>query len=235
MKWIILPGMDGSGDFFEPFLKVIPEDVEPVTIRFPRNEKFGYEELFQWLLKRLPREEPFLVVAESFSGPLGVRLAAARPAGMVGAVISASFVRHPLPRILRYLPVEWLFRSRLPEAAVRFLLGEGDMGAGLTRLFYQSIEYSPPDVVAHRARAALEVDESEALRTCALPLLFLQPTSDRLIRPRSTEFVRRLRPDVRIVSIAAPHFLLQLRPIECIRAIEGFCSDLERDLEAVRK
>lgn len=227
MKWIFLPGMDGSGTFFEPFLKVLPKDVEPVTVAFPAQEKYGYDELLEWLLPRLPRQEPFLVVAESFSGPLGVRLAASGPAGMIGAVISASFVRNPLPRACRFLPVEAVFRRRLPRRLVRWILADADAGPEIYDAFYRAIGHSPPEVVAHRARAALAVDETEALKKCALPLLFLRGTSDRLIRGRSTGLVGKLRPDLPVVSIDAPHFLLQLKAEECLGVIEDFLREIE--------
>lgn len=222
MKWIFLPGLDGSGEFFEPFLKVLPKDVEPVPIGFPPNEKLGYDELFHWLLSRLPRDEPFLVIAESFSGPLAVRLAAARPDGMVGGVICASFVRNPLPRFLRHLPAEFVFRRRFPKLLVKILFSDTTAGDEIYDLFYRVMRYSPPDVMAHRARAALSVDETEDLKRCELPLLFIEATSDRLIRKRSTELVRQLRPEIPIVPVAAPHFLLQLRQKECLHAIGEF-------------
>src|SRR5690625_755853 len=101
MKWVFLPGLDGAGIFFEPFLKVLPKEIEPVVFAYPGEEKLDYDQLFEWLLPQLPKGEPFLVIAESFGGPLAVRLAAAGPAGMVGAVVSASFVINPLPRIFR--------------------------------------------------------------------------------------------------------------------------------------
>lgn len=225
MKWIFLPGLDGSGFFFEPFLRVLPGDIEPVTIAFPPEERWGYGELFEWLLPQLPTEEPFLIVAESFSGPLAVRVAASEPKGMVGAVISASFVRNPLPRGLQHLPIAWILRRRLPECLVRFLFADQATGQELIDLFYRAIHYSPPEVVAHRARAALRVDETESLRNCRLPLLFLDATADRLIGPACTNLVRSVRPDLPIIPIAAPHFLLQLRQKECVAAIEKFLAN----------
>lgn len=228
MKWIFLPGMDGSGEFFEPFLKTLPEGVEVETVGFPAEEKLGYDELLSWLLPRLPKDEPFLVVAESFSGPLAVRLAAEEPAGMVGAVVSASFVRHPLPRCLRWLPLAAIFRLVLPKGLVRFALADdAAMGPSLYEAFYQVMRYSPPEVLAHRARAALQIDGTNALKGCRLPLLFLEGTRDRLI-PRSTmQLVRKLRPDLPVVAIAGPHFLLQLKPEECLRSIEAFLEEIK--------
>lgn len=232
MKWIFLPGMDGSGTFFDPFLKGLPADVEPVTIRFPPGRKLGYEELCQWLSPRLPQTEPYLVVAESFSGPLAVRLAAQQPVGMTGAVVSASFVRYPLPCILAHLPLELFFRRRLPRFLVRCIFADESAPPELYTAFYRAIEDSAPPYVAHRARAALGVDETEALKVCRLPLLFLEATKDRLIPRWSMKLVRELRPDLPMVQIPAPHFLLQLKPKECLRAIEEFLE--QSDAESKR-
>jgi pimeloyl-[acyl-carrier protein] methyl ester esterase len=82
--------------------------------------------------------------------------------------------------------------------------------------------------VAHRARAALQVDETEALKKCTLPLLFLQATSDRLIRRRSGDLVKEVRPDLPVLPFDAPHFLLQLRPVECLNAIQDFLRETDQ-------
>lgn len=226
MKWVFLPGLDGAGIFFEPFLRALPEEIEPVTVAYPAKKRMGYEELLSWLLPQLPQEEPFLVVAESFGGPLAVRVAAEEPKGMIGAVVSASFVVNPLPRLLRYGPVKSFFHLPFPRPLVRWLLADAQAGKEIFELFDQVTEYSPPEVWAHRARAALSVDVTDELKRCRLPLLFLDGNRDRLI-PRSAMMrVREIRPDVSVVPVDGPHFLLQLRAETCLEVIERFVDRL---------
>jgi pimeloyl-[acyl-carrier protein] methyl ester esterase len=221
MRWILLPGLDGTGDFFEPFIRELPAGVEATPIRFPRDQPLGYEELFEYVRQRLPAE-PFLLVAESFSGPLAVRLAAAEPPGMIGAVVSASFVRNPLPSWLRFLARPALFSANLPEWVMRAVLAGNTAPPQIRHLARKVMRDHEPEVVAHRARAALQVDATEALKTCRLPLLFLTGDRDNLIRRHNRRLVERLRPDVKIVSFDSPHFLLQLHAREALAAIEAF-------------
>lgn len=226
MRWVFLPGLDGAGAFFEPFVQILPAEVEPMILAYPAEERLGYEELLEWLLPKLPANEAFLLVAESFGGPLAVKLARTEPRGMVGAVVSASFVRSPLPRFLRQGPLEMFFRIPFPSAMVRWLLADESAGAEIFELFERVISYSPPLVLAHRARAALSVDVTEELKDCRLPLLFLDGRRDRLIRRSAMEQVRQIRPDLPIRSVDGPHFLLQLRAGECLQEIERFLDRL---------
>lgn len=223
MKWIFLPGMDGSGAFFEPFLQVLPPSISVQTIAFPATEKMGYEELRSWLRDRWPRQEPFVIIAESFSGPLAVQIAAEAPASLQAVVVSASFVKNPLPRGLRHLPAERVLGMRFPRPVVNFLLANSDgSGADFYDLFCRVMRYSPPDVLAHRARAALQVDKTDALKACRLPLLFLEGMRDRLISRSAMRHVRKVRPDLPIIPFEAPHFLLQTKPRESYEVIQDF-------------
>lgn len=224
-RWIFLPGMDGTGEFFAPFLRHLPASVEAVPMRYPGNEPLGYDELFSFVRERLPVEEPFLVVAESFSGPLAVRLAASQPPGMIGAVVSASFVRNPLPNCLRRLVGNWLFNRRAPRAAVTAIVTGTGAPDELYDLYYHVMEQAEPSVLAHRAREALSVDECDSLRRCRLPLLFLKGKRDHLIWSHNARLVQRVRPDLPVVPIDASHCLLQMQPEQALAAIRKFAED----------
>src|SRR5690625_6174390 len=93
MKWVFLPGLDGAGEFFEPFLKFLPSEIEPLVFAYPAREKLDYDELLEWVLQQLPENEPFLVVAESFVVLLAVKLGRSESKDMVVAVVSGSFIR----------------------------------------------------------------------------------------------------------------------------------------------
>ena len=228
MKWVFLPGLDGAGEFFEPLLKFLPSEIEPLVFAYPARENLDYDELLEWILPQLPENEPFLVVAESFGGPLAVKLTRSEPKGMVGAVVSASFIRSPLPSFLRFGPVESFFRLPFPNAFVRWLLADSDAGSEIFALFDRVIRYSSPEVLADRARSALTVDVTDELKECRLPLLFFDGTCDRLIPRSAMEYVRKLRSDLPVLSVDGPHFLLQLEPEKCLREINRF---LDRVLE----
>ena len=100
MKLVLLPGMDGTGILFEPFLESLPESISPIVVTYPCDMPLSYAELLQVIEAKLPSAEPFIVLGESFSGPLALRIAASCPPGLKGLVLSASFARNPI----RYFP-----------------------------------------------------------------------------------------------------------------------------------
>jgi len=75
MKVVVLPGLDGTGALLTPFCDALPAGLVGQGISYP-VQFTSYDDIFDWLTDRLPTEE-FLIVAESFSGPLGIRFASA--------------------------------------------------------------------------------------------------------------------------------------------------------------
>lgn len=221
---LLLPGMDGTGRLFAPLLARLPASVEPVVVGYSRDEPLGYDELLALVRARLPDDGPFVVLGESFSGPLALRLAALRPPGLVGAILVASFVASPL----RWAP-RWAHRLASPAMFRIFgRLGGRVLGAHLCpdeiqALFAAANAAVSPAVLARRAREALAVDlESSLPRLDDLPVLVLAARHDRLLGRAATEAIDRVLPRAEVRWIDAPHLLLQARPDEAAAAIAGF-------------
>jgi len=220
---LLLPGIDGSGRLFERFLAAGRGELDLRVLPYPRERFLDYPELESLVQGALPRG-PFALLGESFGGPLALRVAARAPRGLVGVVLAATFHRHPArPLIARALPLApAFFRLPLPAHAVRLLLGGADAGDDLVREVQDAVSRVPGAVMAARARAALAVDASEALRACPAPVLFLGGREDRLLRSEIPDEIRALRPDAEIRMLDAPHLVLQRHPAESMRAVEDF-------------
>ena len=80
---VLLPGLDGTGLLFQPLVECLPDAIEPVVVSYPPDQKLGYEELLPLVLERLPAA-PFVLLGESFSGPLAVMAAATAPRASAG-------------------------------------------------------------------------------------------------------------------------------------------------------
>jgi len=102
MRLLFLPGMDGTGLLFEPMVKALPPSLTAHVVAYPPDQPLGYNELLQLIQKAADEGGDFVVVGESFSGPLALMLAVRRPVGLGGVVLCASFVRFPLP-----VPERW--------------------------------------------------------------------------------------------------------------------------------
>src|SRR4051812_43266913 len=92
---VLLPGLDGTGTLFGPVLDHLPPDLRPLVVTYPTEEPLGYEQLLAHVLERLPTSAPFVLLGESFSGPLALMASSRSPVGLRGVILCASFVRNP--------------------------------------------------------------------------------------------------------------------------------------------
>lgn len=222
---VLLPGLDGTGRMFTPFLAHIPASLEAQSIAYPQDRDMSYAQLVEFVLPQLPTERPFILIAESFGGPLALQISTRRPNNLRAMVLTATFVRNPHPHLARLAPLLLRERilSRRPQRWLARLVVMGQdvpkdvMEAGLA--LHQQI---PPRVIAHRLYEVIGVDVSAALRECRLPLLHLYALHDHLIMQGPTREIQQLRPDIESIGIDGPHYLLQTRPQQCATAIEKF-------------
>lgn len=225
-KAILLPGLDGSGSLFAPLLAAGPRAFAPEPLSFPPGAPLGYDALAALVRPRLPRGR-FVLLAESFSGPLAVRLAAERPRGLAALILAATFLHRPLDPLLH--PVRGLVGARLfgfpmPAAVVRRFLAGPDAPDPIVAAVQRAVGAVRAEVLAHRAAEAVAVDARGALAAVDVPLLFLAPTRDRLIRRDAHEDVLALRPDAEVALVEAPHMILQRCPHASLARIEQFLS-----------
>ncbi|WP_437964607.1 alpha/beta fold hydrolase [Sorangium sp. So ce260] len=228
LRLLLLPGLDGTGALFAPFLEALSAEstgVAPEVVSYPADRALDYGALEDLVAARLPAGGPYALLGESFSGPLALRLACRRPGGLVGVILVATFVTNPVwlvPSLARHLVGPWLFRRRAPElVSRRYLVGAGASAEWLERVA-ANVETVDPAVMAARVREVLSVDARGLLQRCAAPLLYLGAAGDALVPPRVVRELRRLRPDLECVTVDAPHLVLQLAPEASARAIEGF-------------
>ena len=97
---VLLPGMDGTGLMFGPILPFL-EGLDPRVVRYPA-ELTSYPDCLAFARAQLPLDRPFLLLGESFSGPIAIALAAERPEGLQGLVLCVTFARNPSPGLACY-------------------------------------------------------------------------------------------------------------------------------------
>ena len=225
---VLLPGFDGTGIMFRPFLPHLPPTLRPIIVTYPPEVPKDYSQLLPLVLDSLPKDQPFVIVGESFSGPLAIMAAATHPPGLLGVVLCASFVRNPLwlrPRWLRHLACPFAFKCLRLVNPARLLLGRSS-AAELRALLADSLASLHARVLACRAKAVLSVDVRDQLKSCRIPFLYLVAEDDRVVpRQNLREFISYL-PKTHVVSIPAPHLLLQTRPAAAANAISKFLNSL---------
>jgi pimeloyl-ACP methyl ester carboxylesterase len=230
LKLILMPGMDGTGELFAPFVAAAENSIDTQIVRYPVDEQLGYAELLPRVRDELPVAEPFVLLGESFSGPLALLLAAQRPAGLCGVILCASFVRNPIgwfPKAARLLVRPLLFRATPRALHYQALLGRYATPE-LRALVTKANSLVHPAVMAARARAILAVDVRAEFRECPVPILYLRGERDRVVRKPVSCAMLRERPSLQVVKLPAPHLVLQVAPREALTAIREFLAATTR-------
>ena len=225
---VLLPGLDGTGILYDPFLEALPPTLRPHVVAYPPDQCLGYSELLPLIMEALPREGDFVLLGESFSGPLALLAAARRPPSLRAVVLCASFIGKPVrfvPRCAHNWVRPFLFRHFPPFALFRALFG-GYPAQPLRQLIAKARSMVAPSVLACRVRAVLDVDVSEELRACPVPILYLAGARDRVVPRWNLRAIQAVRPDVQSITLPAPHLVLQTRPIEAAQAIADFLASL---------
>ena len=226
MRWVLMPGFDGTGILFKPLLACLPAGVEPQVISYSETRAQSYEELLPSVLRALPKIEPFIIIAESFSGPLVLLIASQhKPSNLKAVILSTTFATCP-PAAHLLSPVKsFIFRFKLPEwVARRFLFGN-NAPAEFVALFHQSINTVPAALMEGRLRALLALNPSPQLEHFSVPLLYLQGAQDRLVPKTAAQTIQKYVPEMKLRTIDAPHLLLQLNPRQAVAAITQFLLD----------
>lgn len=226
MKILALPGLDGTADLFAPFTRCTPSGFEVATASYPPDRPLDYGEHLEIARRHLPADGPFLLLGESFSGPLSVWLAAEDPPGLAGLILCNTCVRSPSWSGFRHLPWELLFRRPVPKNVVRRRLAGRWTTPEVVRAVRETGREVSPEVMAKRLRETLTVDARDAFAAVQVPVLALHSTRDGLVRPRSLRTIRAVKPATRVAEIDAPHMLLQIAPQKAWSAIETFAAAL---------
>ncbi len=228
-RMLLLPGMDGTGNLFSDFLAALPAWIQSQVVRYPTQVYLSFPDLLEMVRNATPESEPFVLLAESFSAPIAVQLAADPPANLQGLVICAGFITNPITRFLRPLLLalaRLLFRLPLPGFAIRRLLVGLSAAPDLVERVRNAISSVSPRVLARRLRAVLACDVTTYAAKIALPVLYLQASQDRLVGPSAFHALRRLNPNVELAMVAGPHLILQREPLASANAILRFLDRL---------
>jgi pimeloyl-ACP methyl ester carboxylesterase len=210
---VLMPGLDGTGRLFEPFLRHVPPDVTTHVCRYPMQETLDYDALFARLERELAAFERPVLLAESFSGPLAVRYAAAHQTRVAALVLVATFIRSPLPGLLNHVPLPAVaFKLSTWGPALRLALLGPRPEDDVLRLTRETIAAVPAAVLADRVGQVQRLDCSAELASVRCPILYLRATGDAVVSGRAAQQIRAVRPDVIVRRVDAPHFLLQAAP-----------------------
>jgi len=203
---ILLSGMDGTGELFERFLSILPAWIQPKVVRYPPHQPLSYTDLLASVRRTLPPSEPCVVLAESFSTPIAIRLAAERPPNLKALIICAGFIESPIRGVVRLcvsLLAPILFRFAPPGFVIRTLLVGRHAPVELVRSTRMTISSVSPGVLLRRLREVLRCNEGERLANVVVPILYIRANQDHLVGRGSVDALKGVKPSVTIAELMA--------------------------------
>lgn len=221
LELVLLPGLDGTGQMFDQFIQHQPMEWQTSAIGYPGDRHTSYDELLEMIWERLPTNRPYVLLGESFSGPLAVRIAAQNPPGLQGLILCASFVTSPTPWLIRW---PFLFSTSVVRRLIQLEAYAAKTFTGRCHLQRQKLSSAAthkvtPEVIAARVRETMSVNVTADLRQVQVPMLYLAANRDFVVAHRCMRLVRRHRPDLAVRVLKGPHALLQTCPREAWSAI----------------
>ncbi len=210
---VLLPGLDGTGLLFADFAASFAPEVKIIVASYPTDTPLGYSELEFVARSFLPQDQPFFLLAESFSGQIGISIAASSPPGLLGLVLCCSFARNPVPMLALLQPLVSAFPiSAIPIRLLGFFLLGRFSSSSLLDALAKSLALVSTATLSTRVRAVLAVDVSPSLHRVQVPVLYLRASEDRVVYRSSSDLIASLAPQTKVVEFTAPHFLLQVLP-----------------------
>lgn len=225
MMILLLPGADGTGVLFEPFLKVVTSSLESEGISLSielvnlNHDKFG-NPLAQNLAFQAARIEneyvtqPIMIIAESYSGLLAYELLSRERLNIAQVIFVASFLNAPsnLATIAAKFNPAWLKAvMQVTPSPVwgRVLFGRWQTPQ-LRALFRQALAQTPNDLL--QQRLAIIASAQIPNKTIDVPCLYLQARQDSLVSANNIEIFRQVFSNFASITVDGTHFLLQTNP-----------------------
>jgi len=216
MKIVLLPGMDGTGKLFAPFLHLL--STSTIIIPFPQSGSQSYEFLASYVETQLPNEK-FIIVAESFSGPIAALLAAKKLENLKGIVFIATFLSCPKPTLVllaKLVPVKsWLGFPFAKYLISRFFLGSFNYSK-----FVDALNEVPNSIIRERLSSIRNL--KKAREHSNLPSIYLSASSDYLVSSNQITLFHQNFSNLKVEYIEGTHFLLQSNPRVCSEIINKF-------------
>ena len=224
IKLLLLPGLDGTGRFFARLQRCLDDRIDVEVVRYPGDRPLGYRELANYVRAHIGAQ-PVVLLGESFSGPIAIRLAAELPQHVKGLILAATFITSPWPR--------WMVKaaatakpSAVPRGWIDAVLRGSSNDPELAAEIADVMAHFAPNVRAARLREVAGADARADLQRVSCPILALHGRNDWLVPKSGIVRAMRTKPGAVMKLIGGPHMLLQCNAAGAAREIETFLTSI---------
>jgi pimeloyl-[acyl-carrier protein] methyl ester esterase len=224
----ILPGLDGTTRMLDGFIAQAHAAGfdDAAAVGYPNDRVLDVDALEAFAREHLPDDKPFVLLGESFSGPIALRIAADPPPMLRALVLSTTFAAAPVPLLAPFAPLTRIAPVIKPMPLLSWLLLGRWRTSMLETTLRHALDEVAPAVLRSRAALALRIDARDALPRIRVPSLYLRANQDRLMHPSAGDAILRGISDARLHALDGPHLLLQARGDACAEAITAFARDV---------
>lgn len=223
---VLLPGLNGTAGLFDPLLAVATNEYELKVISYPTHQVKSYEELTEYVLEEISSiKGRFVLVGESFSGPIATLLSAKSINGLIGTILVATFASAPYFTFAKYLPWRLIFKLAKFVYWLRIRLSDARK-VGILKTAIIELQKVDPAVLAARTRMALTVDVSKELRQSRVPMVYFRAKYDVVVPKWNLKKILKVKPDIKVITFNTQHFLLQSAPREAWDAIHKIINEI---------
>lgn len=224
---VLLPGLNGTAGLFDPLLSVATSEYKLLIISYPTDQVKSYEELSAYVLEQVGSiQGQFVLVGESFSGPIAILLSAKSINGLIGTILVATFASAPYFTFVKYLPWRLIFKVAKVFYWLRIKLSDTKK-VRIVKAASIELQKVSPVVLAARTRTAFSVDVSKDLQKNRVPIVYFSAKYDVLVPKWNMKKIIEIKPDINVVTFNTNHFLLQSVPQQAWEAIHKFVKEIE--------
>lgn len=225
MKLILLPGLDGTGKLFQPLLKILPSDIDVLVINYPTHKLLNYNELVEYVLSYIPINEKFILVAESFSGPIAYSISQQKGKTLVSIIFVATFLEQPKPTILKILiklPLNYLLKFSVPIFILRYIFFSKNIDKQIIQTLKKTLKNIPVETIIHRIQKISTLQK--ALIKVDMNVYYILAQKDKIIPYKVINSFQNIFNKVKIYPLNSGHLVLQSFPKECADIIVDIIS-----------
>ena len=216
MKLILLPGLDGTGELFQPLLDELPEYIETLVISYPNDRLLTYKELTDLVTSSLPQDEKFILVAESFSGPIAYNIAQKKPKNLVSIIFVATFLNNPRPFISHLLvitPFKYIYNLRAPKFLLKYIFLNPNVNLSLLTKLKKILNSIPSKIIIHRIKQIITLKKPKV--QIDMSVYYILAKKDKIIPKKSLVLFKSSFNKIEVYQVNGGHLILQSFPKEC--------------------
>jgi len=215
MKVILLPGLDGTGLLFTPFKEVLGSSIDASVVSYPSDRFLGYEELADFVIEQLP-EEDFILIGESFSGPVAYKIALRKPENLKAVIFVATFLHNPSKFFLNPITIfllKYLLLLPLPTLLIKFFFVGKEASNQLLHLFKLTVPKVSTATMFFRLQEIYRLPKK--IQTCGINATYIQASNDHLVPKSCLDAFCNAFIDLDVYRVKGPHLIMQSNPLIC--------------------